>query len=80
MGDRLVVSRTVKDTVSAGGIVLAHATDIKPFEGVVIAIGPNVKALRPGNLVAFGRHAGQQVEIDGDPVVLLREDEVLGVL
>lgn len=87
--DRIVVKRTETEKVTAGGIVLAGNAAEKPHQGITIAVGTG-KYLENGSLrdmqiavgdkVLFGKNAGGEVTIEGETVIIMREEEVLAVL
>lgn len=86
--DRIVVKRLESETKTKGGIIIPDSAKEKPIEGRVVAVG-NGKLLRDGKLrpldikvgdvVLFGKYAGNEVKIDGEDFVLLREDDLLAV-
>lgn len=87
--DRLLVKRVQAEEKSKGGIIIPDSAKEKPIEGEVIAVG-NGKTLdngtqvklevKVGNRVLFGKYSGTEIKVDGVEHVILREDEVLGVL
>jgi chaperonin GroES len=87
--DRLVVRRIEEKETAKGGIIIPDSAKEKPQEGKVLAIG-NGKVLENGTKVAmdvkvgdkilFGKYSGTEIKIDGEDVLILREDEVLAVL
>jgi chaperonin GroES len=87
--DRLVVRRIEEKETAKGGIIIPDTAKEKPQEGEVIAAG-NGKVLENGTKVAldvkvgdkilFGKYSGTDIRIDGEDVLILREDEVLAVL
>ncbi|MGF1510077.1 MAG: co-chaperone GroES [Myxococcota bacterium] len=87
--DRLLVKRVEAEEKSKGGIIIPDSAKEKPIEGQVIAVG-NGKILddgksRPvevkvGEKVLFGKYSGTEIKIEGEEHIILREDEVLGVL
>ena len=87
--DRVVVKRMPEETTSAGGIVIPDSATEKPSRGEVLAVG-NGKVnsngdVRPldvkvGDKVLFGKYAGTEVKVDGDEVLIMREEDILGVL
>ncbi|HEY6554475.1 MAG TPA: co-chaperone GroES [Vicinamibacteria bacterium] len=87
--DRLVVRRIEEKETAKGGIIIPDTAKEKPQEGSVIAVG-NGKVLDNGTKVAmdvkvgdkilFGKYSGTEIKIDGEDVLILREDEVLAVL
>jgi chaperonin GroES len=87
--DRLLVRRIEEKETAKGGIIIPDTAKEKPQEGEVLAIG-NGKILENGTKIAldvkvgdkilFGKYTGTEVKIDGQDVLILREDEVLAVL
>ena len=87
--DRMVVRRIEEKETAKGGIIIPDTAKEKPQEGEVLAIG-NGKILENGTKVAldvkvgdkilFGKYTGTEIKIDGEDVLILREDEVLAVL
>ncbi len=87
--DRVVVRRMEEETTSAGGIVLPDSATEKPMRGEVIAAGSgkandqgNIQALdvKVGDTVLFGKYSGTEIKIDGEEVVVMREDDIMGVI
>jgi chaperonin GroES len=86
--DRIVVKRLESENRTKGGIIIPDSAKEKPIEGRVVAVG-NGKLLKDGKLrpldvavgdvVLFGKYAGNEVKIDGEAFVLLREDDLLAV-
>jgi chaperonin GroES len=89
LSDRLVVRRTQEEEKTKGGIIIPDTAKEKPLEGVVVAVG-NGKVLstgkvhpldvKAGDKVLFGKYSGTEVKVEGEELVLLREDDVLAVL
>ena len=87
--DRVIVKRFEEETTTPGGIVLPGSAAEKPSQGKVIAVG-NGKQLdngtvRPlevkvGDTVLFGKYAGNEVKVDGEDLIVMREEDILGVL
>jgi chaperonin GroES len=88
LSDRLVVKRTQEEEKTKGGIIIPDTAKEKPLEGIVKAVGSG-KALKNGKVVPldvkegdkvlFGKYSGTEVKVDGEELVLLREDDVLAV-
>ena len=81
--DRLLVKRVQAEEKSKGGIIIPDSAKEKPIEGEVIAVGNGkVRSLevKPGNRILFGKYTGTEIKVDGVEHVILREDEVLGIL
>ena len=90
LGDRVLVRRTDEEQTSEGGIVLPGSAAEKPSQGEVLAVGPGKSlengelqavAVKEGDLVVFGQYAGSNtVKVDGDELVVLNEQDILGVI
>ena len=87
--DRLLVKRLEEATKTAGGLFLPEAAQEKPQRGEVIAagggkIGDNGEvrglAVKVGDIVVFGKYAGNEIKVDGEDRLILKEDEILGVI
>lgn len=87
--DRVIIKRLEEEKVSAGGIVIPDSAAEKPTRGKVIAVGTgriledgNVRpmSLKEGDVVLFGKYAGQEIKIDGEDLVFLKEDDVVAVV
>lgn len=87
--DRILVRRVEEEETTRGGIVIPDTAKDKPQEGEVIAAGKgkvNEKSklfpldVKEGDRVLFGKYAGTEIKIDGDEFLIIREDEVLGIL
>ncbi len=87
--DRVIVNRVKEEEMTKGGIVIPDSAKEKPVEGKIIAVG-NGKVLengsvrkldvKAGDTILFGKYAGTEVKIDGEDRLILREDEILGVI
>ena len=87
--DRLVVRRLAEEEKSKGGIIIPDSAKEKPAEGEVIAVG-NGKILeggkqraldvKKGDRVLFGKYAGTEIKVNGEEHLILREDEILGII
>jgi chaperonin GroES len=87
--DRILVKRLEEETKSKGGLFLPETAKEKPAEGLVLAVGQGrvsdqgeVKPLqlKVGDRVAFGKYAGNEIKVNGEDRLILREDEVFGVI
>lgn len=87
--DRILVQRVEEETKTKGGIIIPDTAKEKPAEGKVVAVG-NGKVGDDGNRVAleikvddrilFGKYSGTEVKIEGEEFLIMREDDVLGVI
>ena len=87
--DRVVVKRVEEERKSAGGIVIPDSAAEKPDQGEVIAVGAGKRTddgkLQPmdvkvGDRILFGKYSGTTVKIDGDEYLVMREDDIMGVI
>ena len=87
--DRIIVQRLEEGEQRIGGIIIPDTAKEKPQQGKVIAAG-NGKAkddgkrlpldVKAGDLILFGKYSGQEIKLDGEEYIIMREDEVLGVI
>ena len=89
LNDRVLVTRVEEETKTAGGIIIPDTAREKPFEGKVIAAGPGKMSedgkrvpldIKKGDRVLFSKYAGTEIKIDGVEHMIMREDDILGVL
>ncbi len=87
--DRLIVQRIEEDEQKVGGIIIPDSAKEKPQQGKVIAAGKGkVKDdgttvpldVKSGDTILFGKYSGQEIKLDGQEYLIMREDDVLGVL
>lgn len=87
--DRILVQRLEEATTTKGGIIIPDSAKEKPAEGKVIAVGNGKLGddgklipleVKKGDRILFGKYGGTEVKIDGDEYLIMREDEVLGVI
>ena len=84
--DRVIVKRLDQETKTASGIVIPEAAAEKPDQGEVLAIGPgkrddkgvqNALDVKVGDRVLFGKYAGQTVKVDGQELLVMREEDIM---
>ena len=87
--DRVVIKRMEEETTSAGGIVIPDTATEKPARGTILAVGNGkvtdngeVRALdvKVGDEVLFGKYSGTELTVDGEDVIVMREDDIMGVI
>ena len=87
--DRVIVERVEAERTTASGIVIPDSAGEKPDQGKVIAVGPGKRDdkgkpvaldVKEGDRVLFGKYAGQTVKVDGKEVLVMREDDIMGVV
>ena len=87
--DRILVKRVEEETKTKGGIIIPDTAKEKPAEGKVIAVG-NGKVgedgkkipldIKKGDRILFGKYSGTEVKIDGEEYLIMREDDMLGII
>lgn len=87
--DRILVERLESEDKSAGGIVLPETAKEKPQQGRIVSVGTGKRTdagkvvpleVKEGDRILFGKYAGSDIKIDGKEFLILKEDEVLGVI
>ncbi len=87
--DRVIVRRKEEERTTAGGIVIPDSATEKPVQGEVLAVGKGkilengeVRALdvKVGDRVLFGKYAGTEVKVDGETLLVMREEDLMGVI
>ena len=87
--DRVVVKRLEQETKTASGIVIPDNAAEKPDQGEVVAVGPGKRDdqgklvamdVKVGDRVLFGKYAGQSVKVDGEELMVMREDDLMAVV
>ena len=87
--DRVLVRRVEADEKTAGGIIIPDTAKEKPQQGKVIAVGKGKVEkdgkvtpldVKEGDTVLFGKYSGQEIKLDGEEYLIMREEEILGVI
>lgn len=87
--DRIVVRRLENERMTAGGIVIPDNATEKPMQGEVVAVGPGkildsgkecALTVKKGDKVLFGKYSGTEVKIGAEELVVMREDDVMGII
>lgn len=87
--DRIIVERLEEETVTAGGLIIPDSAKEKPQQGRVVAVGNGKKTddgkvialdVKVGDKVLFGKYAGNEIKVDGKEYLMMREDDVMGVV
>jgi len=87
--DRVLVRRMEDESVSAGGILIPDNAKEKPSRGEILAVGNgkhlengDVRALevKVGDKVLFGKYSGNEVKVDGEELLVMREDDIVGII
>lgn len=89
MQDRIIVKRLEEESKTAGGIFIPDTAKEKPQKGEVVAVGNGKKTedgkvisldVKAGDKVLFGKYAGTEIKIEGEEFLIMREDDILGVI
>lgn len=89
LNDRILVKRLEGEEKTAGGIIIPDSAKEKPAEGEIIAVGPGklndagervAMDVQAGDRVLFSKYGGTDVKLDGEDFLIMREDDILGVL
>jgi len=89
MQDRIIVKRVEEETKTAGGILIPDTAKEKPQQGEVVAVGKGKVTedgkvipldVKAGDKVLFGKYAGTEIKLEGQDYLIMREDDILGVL
>ncbi|MEW6136621.1 MAG: co-chaperone GroES [Thermodesulfobacteriota bacterium] len=87
--DRILVERVESEEVTKGGIILPDTAKEKPQQGKVIAVGPGKKTedgklvpmdVKEGDTILFGKYSGSEIKMEGNEYLIMREDDVLGIV
>jgi len=87
--DRIIVERLEEETKTAGGLIIPDTAKEKPQQGKVIAVGKGKKTedgkvlpldVKAGDKILFGKYSGTEIKIDGKEYLMMREEDVLGVI
>lgn len=89
MQDRIIVKRVEEETKTAGGIFIPETAKEKPMEGEVVAVGNGKRTddgklltldVKVGDKVLFGKYSGTEIKVEGEDFLIMREDDILGVI
>ena len=87
--DRVIVKRLEEERKTASGIVIPDTAAEKPDQGEIVAVGPGKRDekgnriamdLKAGDKVLFGKYAGQTVKVEGEELLVMREEDIMGVV
>ena len=82
--DRVIIAPAAAEEVTASGIIIPDSAKEKPLRGTVLAVGNGTKdeemVLKEGDKVLYGKYAGTEVDLDGEKVLVMRQNEVLAVI
>jgi chaperonin GroES len=87
--DRILVERVESEEVTKGGIILPDTAKEKPQQGKVIAVGNGKKTedgklvpleIKAGDMILFGKYSGSEIKVEGNEYLIMKEDDVLGIV
>jgi chaperonin GroES len=87
--DRVLVKRVEEDEKTAGGIIVPDTAKEKPQKGEIVAAGPGKRNeegkvqpldIKAGDKVLFGKYAGTEIKVEGEELLMMREDDIMGVI
>lgn len=84
LADRVLIAPTAAEEVTMAGIIIPDTAKEKPLQGRVIAVGKGTKdeemILKPGDNVLYGKYAGNEVTLDGEKYIIMRQADVLAII
>jgi chaperonin GroES len=89
LGDRVLIKRIAEEEKTKGGIIIPDTAKEKPQEGKVVAVGKGKKGddgkvtpldVKAGDRILFGKYSGTEVKLDGEEHLILREEDILGII
>jgi len=84
LADRVIIRPTAAEEVTVAGIIIPDSAKEKPLKGTIIAVGPGTKdetmQLKPEDNVLYGKYAGTEIEIEGEKLLIMRQNEVLAII
>ena len=87
--DRVAVQASAEEEKTVGGIIIPDTAKEKPSQGIVVAVGEGVRAddgklhplkVKKGDKVVYGKWAGNEVKIDGNALIILKESDIMGII
>lgn len=79
LNKRIAVRRFASKDKTAGGLIIPEGAKEIPIGGRVVAVGSGIEDIMPNDVVIFGKAAGQEISVDGDTLLMIRYEDVLGV-
>ncbi|MBK8555023.1 MAG: co-chaperone GroES [Lewinellaceae bacterium] len=84
IADRVIIKPAPADEKTKGGIIIPDTAKEKPQRGEIIAVGPgkdgNLMTVQVGDIVLYGKYSGQEINLDGNDYLIMREDDVLCII
>lgn len=80
LNDRVLVKRLEEDNKTVSGIIIPDNSKEKPAQGEVVAVGNKAEDVKTGDKVIFGKFSGQEVKVEGQEFLIMKEEEIFGIL
>lgn len=80
LNDRVILKRETEDEKTKGGLYIPDNAKEKPARGTILAVGPKAEQVKAGDKVLFGKYAGTEVKLEGEDLLIMREEDVIGVI
>ncbi len=84
LSDRVIVLPNPAETKTAGGLIIPDTAKEKPLAGKVIAVGPGTSEVKmevkPGDEVLYGKYAGQEIQLDGETYLIMKQNDILAII
>jgi chaperonin GroES len=89
LGDRILVKRIKEEEKTKGGIIIPDTAKEKPQEGKIVAVGKGKRddsgklipiEVKEGDKILFGKYSGSEFKLEGEDLLILREDDILGII
>jgi chaperonin GroES len=89
LGDRVLIKRVAEEEKTKGGIIIPDTAKEKPQEGKILSVGPGKRDdagklipldVKKGDKILFSKYGGTEITVDGDKLLIMREDDILGVV
>jgi len=87
--DRVILKRVEEEAKTTGGIIIPDTAKEKPQQGKILAVGPGKvldsgtrveMSVKKGDKVLFGKYSGSEIKLDGEELLIMREDDILGII
>ena len=84
LADRVLIQPAAAEEVTASGIIIPDSAKEKPLKGTVVAAGNGTKdeemIVKAGDVVLYGKYAGTEIDVDGEKMIIMRQNEILAVV
>ena len=80
LSDRVLILPNPAEEKTAGGLIIPDTAKEKPLAGKVIAVGPGTSEVKVGDQVLYGKYAGQEIQIDGETYLIMKQNDILAII